>query len=119
MAIAKRKENPSSKLHAGSTPKKPKKEEGFTKSSKRVKDLETATDSDPIVESDTASQSGDDDGVSWPSDEVDEESENQEGVEVAEDGNDGEVKIAAEAAGASQSAERAPNINTTASGKSE
>ena len=30
--------------------------------------LETETDSDPIVESDTASHSGDDDGVSWPSD---------------------------------------------------
>ncbi|KAL8761210.1 MAG: hypothetical protein Q9184_002642 [Pyrenodesmia sp. 2 TL-2023] len=32
-------------------------------------DLETAEDSDPIVESDTTEHSGDDDGVSWPSDE--------------------------------------------------
>ncbi|KAL8929929.1 MAG: hypothetical protein Q9208_001073 [Pyrenodesmia sp. 3 TL-2023] len=30
-------------------------------------DLETAEDSDPIVESDTTEHSGDDDGVSWPS----------------------------------------------------
>lgn len=29
---------------------------------------EAETDSDPIVESDTTEQSGDDDGVSWPSD---------------------------------------------------
>ena len=31
-------------------------------------DLEAETDSDPIIESDTTEQSGDDDGVSWPSD---------------------------------------------------
>ena len=30
-------------------------------------DHETATDSDPIVESDTTEHSGEDDGVSWPS----------------------------------------------------
>ena len=30
--------------------------------------LETATDSDPIVESDTTEHSGEDDGESWPSD---------------------------------------------------
>ena len=30
---------------------------------------ETETDSDPVVESDTTEHSGDDDGVSWPSDE--------------------------------------------------
>ena len=35
--------------------------------------LEVETDSDPIVESDTNSQSGDDDGASWPSDEEEEE----------------------------------------------
>ncbi|KAL8981122.1 MAG: hypothetical protein Q9177_005673 [Variospora cf. flavescens] len=33
-----------------------------------VRDLETATDSDPIIESDSTEHSGDDDGVSWPSD---------------------------------------------------
>ncbi|KAI4124933.1 MAG: hypothetical protein LQ338_004557 [Usnochroma carphineum] len=31
-------------------------------------DLETATDSDPIIESETTEHSGDDDGGSWPSD---------------------------------------------------
>ena len=31
--------------------------------------LETEPDSDPIIESDTTEHSGDDDGVSWPSDE--------------------------------------------------
>ncbi|KAI4187773.1 MAG: hypothetical protein LQ346_005439 [Caloplaca aetnensis] len=35
----------------------------------RAPDLETATDSDPIVESDTTEHSGDDDGASWPADE--------------------------------------------------
>ncbi|KAI4142204.1 MAG: hypothetical protein L6R39_005047, partial [Caloplaca ligustica] len=38
-----------------------------------IADLETATDSDPIVESDTTEHSGDDDGVSWPSDDEDQE----------------------------------------------
>ena len=118
MAALKRKENPNSRLHAGNTPKKPKKEEKLAKDSKRVQDLETATDSDPIVESDTTSQSGGDDGVSWPSEEEAEESEDWEGVEVAEDSNDG-VKIAAEAVGASQSANKAPKTNGTAPGMSD
>ncbi|KAL8704379.1 MAG: hypothetical protein Q9201_002448 [Fulgogasparrea decipioides] len=39
--------------------------------------LETETDSDPIVESDTTEHSGGDDGVSWPSDD---DVENQEDV---------------------------------------
>lgn len=111
MAASKRKENPSSKFQAGSTPKKPKKEDKLAKSSKPVQDLETATDSDPLVESDTTSQSGDDDGVSWPSDEESEEGEIWEGVGAAEDDEDGGVKIAAEAAGASQSAKKAANTN--------
>ena len=104
MVPPKRKENPNSKTHAGNVPKKPKKEE--------LRDLETATDSDPLVESDTTSQSGDHDGVSWPSDEE---------LEAGEDleNDDGGVRIAAEAAGASQSAKKAPNTNGSASGKSE
>ena len=32
-----------------------------------LSDLETATDSDPIIESDTTEHSGEDDGESWPS----------------------------------------------------
>lgn len=107
------KEIPTSKFNAGSTPEKARKEE------KRVQELETATDSDPILESDTASQSGDDDGVSWPSDEDAEAGEGWEGFGVAEDDDEGGVEFAAEAAGASQSAKKASITNGTASGMSE
>lgn len=41
----------------------------FKKESPPPGDIEAETDSDPIVESDTTDHSGDDDGVSWPSDE--------------------------------------------------
>ena len=119
MAASKRKENPNSKLHAGSTPKKPKKEDKLAKSSKRIQDLETATDSDPLVESDTTSQSGYDDGASWDSDEEEEEGESWEGIGVAEHNDDGGVKIAAEATGASQSSKKATNTNGIASGMSD
>lgn len=118
MAASKRKENPNSKLYPGSAPKKPKKEEKQANDSKRVQDLETATDSDPLVESDTTSQSGDDDGVSWPSEEEAEGSEDWEGLGVAEDNDVGGVKIATEAAGASQPAKKAPQTNGTTSGMS-
>ena len=119
MAASKRKENPNLKLQAGSTPKKPKKEVKLAKRSKRVQDLETATDSDPLVESDTESQSGLDDGVSWPSDEEADEGEVWEGITMAEDNDDGGVKIAAKAVGASQSAAKSPNTNGAAPGMSE
>ena len=56
---------------------------------------ETATDSDPIVESDTASQSGEDDGTSWPS-EVEEKGREFDGIE--EDNEEGGISIAAHAA---------------------
>jgi len=36
-----------------------------------ISELEAETDSDPIIESDTTEHSGDDDGVSWPSDDED------------------------------------------------
>lgn len=38
---------------------------------------EAETDSDPIVESDTTEHSGDDDGVSWPSDDDEPEAPDQ------------------------------------------
>ena len=116
MAASKRKENPSTKLHAGNVSKKPKKEEKLAKSSLRLQELETATDSDPLVESDTASQSGDDDGVSWPSDEDLKEDEAWDDGVLAEDNDGGGVKSAA---GASPSARKASNINGTASGMSD
>ena len=114
----KRKENPNTTSHVGNAPKKSKKKGFQANGSKRAQDLETATDSDPIVDSDTTSQSGDDDGVSWPSEEEAEPGEDWEGVGVVEENDDGGVKIAAEAAGVSQSAEKAPNAKSTASGMS-
>ena len=65
MAGIKRKSEPDSKSQIPDISKKPKKEHA---SPPVTPDLEAETDSDPIVESDTASQSGDDDGESWPSD---------------------------------------------------
>ena len=63
---------------------------------KRSKIAEVETDSDPIIESDTASQSGDDDGVSWPSDQ---DNDAAGGLPVGEnDGYGNGVKIAAKAA---------------------
>ena len=61
----------------------------------RSKIAETLTDSDPLVESDTASQSGADDGVSWPSDdEPDEEGEAAgDGIEDDGEDRDGGVRI--------------------------
>lgn len=115
MVAPKRKENPNSAPHTGSTLKRPRKEEKLVNGLKDAHDLETATDSDPIVESDTTSQSGDDDGVSWPSDEKVEADEDGEGVEIANDKEDGGVKIAEEAR-ASKSAEKVPSTKDTTSG---
>ena len=50
----------------GSRSKKIKKEN--RESAPLARDLETATDSDPIVESDTTEHGGEGDGESWPSD---------------------------------------------------
>lgn len=75
MAGIKRKEAPAIRSNAGSTPKKPKTGVKAKEVKKTVKapsrNLEAETDSDPIVESDTTDQSGEDDGVSWPSDDED------------------------------------------------
>lgn len=64
----------------------------------RSKIAETETDSDPIVESDTTSQSGNDDGVSWPSEDDADGEDAWNGVEEQED-RDGGIRIAMEAAG--------------------
>ena len=72
--------------------KRSKKEEQHEESSaKNAFIAETATDSEPIVESDTASQSGEDDGVSWPSN-TDEGEETHARIEEAHNG-DGGVKL--------------------------
>lgn len=69
MAGLKRKEVPTSTVSKARDHKKFKNEASQSKKALRAAPiLETETDSDPIVESDTAEQSGDDDGVSWPSD---------------------------------------------------
>ena len=119
MAAPKRKENPNSKFHVGGTPKKPRTEEKLANGSKNVQDLETATDSDPLVESDTTSQSGDDDGVSWPSDEETQAVEEWESVGATDGNDDGGKKIAAEAVDASKPAKKISNTTSTASGMSE
>lgn len=49
--------------------------------SRKIEEVET--DSDPIIESDTASQSGADDGASWPSDGDAEMNNDEGGVNVA------------------------------------
>lgn len=67
MAGIKRKDAPSAKSLGGKSSKKHKIEASQSKISD-VKIQETETDSDPIVESDTTQHSGEDDGVSWPSD---------------------------------------------------
>jgi hypothetical protein len=70
MAGLKRKEAPITKAHASTVHKRSKKEAAHVKTSKvEPSTLEAETDSDPIAESDTTDHSGDDDGVSWPSDE--------------------------------------------------
>ncbi|KAL9120215.1 MAG: hypothetical protein Q9187_003229 [Circinaria calcarea] len=69
MAGIKRKEVPTVKSSNSSSHKKLKTATKAPKKPKRpAPELETATDSDPIVESDTTEHSGDDDGESWPSD---------------------------------------------------
>ncbi|KAL8785226.1 MAG: hypothetical protein Q9213_003495 [Squamulea squamosa] len=67
MGGIKRKQNASSDLRNGGT-KKRKQGPSSTPKSALTPNLETETDSDPIIESDTTEDSGDDDGVSWPSD---------------------------------------------------
>lgn len=70
MAGLKRKEAPTSTPSGDSIRKKPKKGALPAKKSERAgRWQEAETDSDPLVESDTTERSGDDDGVSWPSDE--------------------------------------------------
>lgn len=93
MAAMKRKESLTLRQSEGNPAKKAKKdvkEKKKSKSTEPAQTLETETDSEPIVESDTASQSGEDDGASWPSDEGAEE---WGGVEVEEENRGGAAKL--------------------------
>ena len=88
MADMKRKRAFETRSQPGSIQKKHKKEEESHKSSKLVEPLEAETDSDPIIESETTSQSGEDDGVSWPSD--NEGGDGQKEVELWEGVSEGD-----------------------------
>ncbi|KAL8738093.1 MAG: hypothetical protein Q9181_001079 [Wetmoreana brouardii] len=69
MAVGtKRKVHPSSVAQKGNIKRQRQEPEPVPKTKIPARNLETETDSEPIVESDTTEHSGDDDGVSWPSD---------------------------------------------------
>ena len=69
MAGLKRKEPPTASRVTKGNPKKVKtRAKTPHQSALPPPDLEAESDSDPIIESDTTEHSGDDDGVSWPSD---------------------------------------------------
>jgi hypothetical protein len=96
MASTKRKGAVALRSENGNAQKKPRKEEKPRKTFvEKSEVLETATDSDPIAESDTTSQSGGDDGVSWPSDD---DGEPDEWVGIEEGDKTGDVKPAKGAA---------------------
>ena len=70
--------------------KKHKRKEESHESPKPVQLLEAETDSDPIIESGTTSQSGEDDGGSWPSEnESGGENEEVESWDGASEGGNG------------------------------
>ncbi|KAL8948550.1 MAG: hypothetical protein Q9222_005272 [Ikaeria aurantiellina] len=89
MAAIKRKQFPAPAQQNGSN----KKQKSVTSTAPAVQevkrpasDLEAETDSDPIVESDTTENSGDDDdGVSWPSDDEAVEHNEQQHAEIDRD----------------------------------
>ena len=102
MAGVKRKATFDTKPQATSTLKKLKNDEKRTKPPTPVQPFETETDSEPIVESDTTSQSGDDDGASWPSGEQVEEDDELGGISE-EENEDGGTGIATDTADTAQS----------------
>ncbi|KAK0509347.1 hypothetical protein JMJ35_007741 [Cladonia borealis] len=104
MAGIKRKGAFETKSQPADIQKKLKKEGESHKLSKLVEPLEAETDSDPIIESDTTSQSGEDDGVSWPSDNEVGDSQNE--VESWEGASEGDGGV--EVPGLDTEAENAP-----------
>ncbi|KAL9128398.1 MAG: hypothetical protein Q9217_002922 [Psora testacea] len=65
--------------------------------SKRLTIAEAETDSDPIIESDTTSQSGENDGVSWPSEQEDDDDAEAGSFKEGKVRND-DVKVAGQVA---------------------
>lgn len=115
MAAFKRKQNTIPDRLTGRVQKKPRNDEEKTaetaRISNRLQTLETVTDSDPIVESDTTSQSGEDDGVSWPSDDQGESAEEGGVVPMGEDSDTAGVAIAV-----GKMAAKATHTNSTPTG---
>ena len=68
MSGTKRKQHPESTSQHGNTKRQKRTPEPLGTNRAPDPDREAETDSDPIIESDTTEHSGDDDGVSWPSD---------------------------------------------------
>ena len=93
MAGMKRKGAFETKSQPAGIQKKHKKEEESHKLSKPVVPLEAETDSDPIIESDTTSQSGEDDGVSWPSDNEGGDSQKEDELWEGASEGDGGVEV--------------------------
>ncbi|KAL8733720.1 MAG: hypothetical protein Q9166_001913 [cf. Caloplaca sp. 2 TL-2023] len=96
----KRKQSFSSSLQNGGAKKQRQSPEPVLNARSSAPNLETETDSDPIVESDTTEHSGDDDGVSWPS------YENEETQEETEAGS--EIPHQKPTNGSKPAASRAP-----------
>lgn len=87
MAGLKRKESPATKSSVGRVQKKLRTDNAQVKREKRaLPEAEAETDSDPIIESDTTEHSGDDDGVSWPSDAEEATIPLKESKHIVEDG---------------------------------
>ncbi len=107
MVASKRKSPRESEQILGSPTKKIKngdRHELVRREKKRSKFSEEAeTDSDPIIESETGSESGEDDGASWPSDE---EQEDFGGFDENIDNDAGAMDIAAEASNAVGSSQK-------------
>ena len=91
MAATKRKVANPSKNKSTSVVKKAKVERNAAKKPKTPLELrETETDSDPIEESNTTEHSGEDDGISWPSEE---ERRDEQDAPEDDDDEDGRVSL--------------------------
>lgn len=114
MAGLKRKESPATKSFGGKVQKKVRTDNALAKRERHsVPKAEAETDSDPIVESDTTEHSGEDDGVSWPSDDEETTVAPKKTKPRVEDG---EVKGSGKPA---KSTDKSANINGAANCKSQ
>ena len=105
MVASKRKSARESEQIPSSPPKRIKKNRHESTPRKSKFSEEAETDSDPIIESETASESGDD-GASWPSDS---EQEDFGGFDETAETGVGTLDIAAEAASTGEAAQKDGN----------